>query len=845
MSTSSNLNNMLAVADVVREIGSSLSGIPGYCQCPICGHATLYTSQSGSQSGGWYQCQGSCGFTGDSVDLLAAASRESVEEFLRRRRLSNTEIYSPDNLKDHMELYRHRRCVQDGWKELSNRYNNMAFDFNVATLLQDLRLHNHAKAPYWNDGPGRIVGVGTTEGITEALPVRGSALPGRSSHAWVISPIFTAPGRITGFAGFDNNPNAHTFFVDKGEGIKDGLLFLTKPMRVTDAFATDGLKHALALHIMAQNMHAGMLPLYGYLPGTQLAWDHVRAQRIILWSPEPDIEILVAAKTIGDRAYITTSPKIPTFTDNPFIHFQGQTPAMVLETMKYNAVPWLAALKDYIMSRGSSNALDRIPDQITLTSGEIDKLRSMCQSDEERRIMGSLYAGGPIDITLTLPTGRKIVQKKDGWYRVIKKGEHALLSQAMPVIEDQIMGNDMEVTYAGYVQVGGEETTLPFTLPKNEFSGEWLAEYCGRAGHFVTVGKMTPDELYGITTGMRRPRIVKGLDSVGWDERTRSFIFPLLSIMPDGSIEDDPRHMIGGHPTDALCVNGDIPLPELTEWFANPKWLDFWKLYTAALSLIIGPAMGAEHPGTVVFSDGGAEDILTLVAKALYLPVNQAVPPQSHVWPAVVIPATKHAEAKIIKQGGSQKCLTTAVTEEHAHLAKLLGWNVITLAKVDSVGPADAYKMLGHLLPWHQAHGNDPGSGAVKAAYDLITAFVAKAGGGNKPNRVILQDINVADTTPAGQGDRLVKLVKLLMTNGMIPVTHHRGDLDPKPVGNAIVISHNDLLIPSQGLIKVLETNDICTPTLEVMNRAMEAHLGHKETYMQLGNLLGWRVADS
>jgi hypothetical protein len=848
---STTLNDALPIQDVLRECGTAVNTVPGVCKCPVCGQNSLYVTRLANEAGGWYQCLGHR-FEGDSLSLLAERNQRPLEEFIRSRKMQNTALFTPLNISKHVETVRKRQAMREAWYKISS--SSALFQpetQELAALMADMRILRHTDMPFWDDSPlARVVGGCTGRSAREILPTAGlNPFPGTKNQPWIVTPIYSAPGLITGFAGIGQEDIEANHFPDHDNN--DGLLFLHRPRRAGEdiAYAFGSARHALALYIMAQqNLAREMPPVIAYTETSDTAWRHVLCRKVIFWAPQIDLDLFIQARHVGDRAHIARLP-LPDDGHDPFEHYRGLTYGMVLHRLERVAVPWLLALKDYIVATARSAVADSIPLKLSLGPSELERLYSYCATQEERRIFNAVYESGPIDITVTLPgKGTKLIQKATGWYRVARH-EHVLLTDAMPVVESQtdIDGKEDNALLSGHIRIGGKTGVVPFRVRRGDFNARWLRETCNAAGHFVTVAA---DNLLAVAEAFHRPTMLAGLKKIGWDEDRAAFVFANVSLLHNGQLDETPRMAPLPHPSDRFQALTPVR-PELIEdWFADAKYANFWRVWLGGLYNVLAPANALPTIPVGVHCPGG-EDVVMEAARALYGeyadpadPDTVRVKAEANNLPVWVgrHPAAPLA-AGVIKTIGMTNVILDLADEENAHLAQLMGWHIISCQGPVEV-PEQAHLLLGAALTQQQRDPAPADLPPFRFALETVKRFCArafehKAQGLNG----ILRFVSAPDATPAGEGARLLGVIRLLIRERELPVQAGMAKIDDAlPSKTHAVLADGSICVPLDGLARALARTRLPYGVPVEATEWLAATGMLQTTYTSLGSVAGWRL---
>lgn len=849
MGCSSSLNGKLTIQEVIREVGADVNTIPGYCTCPFCGD-DMYVSNLPEMGGGWYQCS-RCDMVGDSLTLLSRFHKIEIRDFLRSRMLMNADIFSPDNIDEHLKMSNKRKEIVAGWTKFSSgrRYQELT-DYQLRDLLVQMRLMNAFASPNWKRGAGLLFGIANNGEMSHHFPV--VLNEGRSNTPWLIFPLFSAPSCMTGIVLTNGTPiHSEAWFSHP----KDGLTFLHRPIKSKFIVASPSQTHVAALHIMAQNSQASYPPpVVGFSDDALAVWDHLEAEKIILWGPQQNVKLFTAARRIGDRAHIATAP---VFSDNdmnraPIESFAGHSVNSVLSTMDSTSQPWLAALKDYVISRTNSHNVGRLPEKIALSPMEIEKIHSFCRNDEEARIFDNVYRGGTIDVSLSLPSGKKILQRPDGWYRIMPKGEPTLLSSAIPIIDTVIAYPDKNIL-SGYVKVGHPDptqvVTAPFRVPEKEFNINWLRDFCNRTcKKFAHITSTINRDLYDLATRMHQPKVVVGVNKLGWDGETNAFVLPKRTYRRHGgsSLEECLVHT--PHPYETLPDPTDIDQPSSGSFreIGPSGWIPF----LVGLHHTIAPVFGADKTPVIIEcpTPDMANKVTRMAAKSLWVPY--AGSPSLSLLETHLehhdLPVFCHAE----NDSGLNACVrhhrpANLVVVAHAgldfELPDLLGWGRVKVPEGALEWPAlrSAFPLLLHYMfesDWSAPVAANP----MLWVADLVRKWLRFS---LELQHEFSNDVVTAWKQPESSGRRMVNLIHRLIDNQFLglKVQKFAAGLDK----DSVIKTNDTLLVPARGLRRAAAEANIPLPPSDKITQRLKESGSLIAEISPLGQLAGWEISDN
>lgn len=846
---SSILNSRLPISEILRECDTNVNGFPGYAQCPIC-KAEMYVARLPDNGGGWYQCS-RCSVVGDSITLLAKRHNLDVKDFLRSRRLLNTETYSHDAIEDHLRVMNERKSVVDGWVAISSdRRAHTALEYQVRDLMAQMRLMNLFNSPNWARGAGLLFGVSTNYELARKFP---NVPFGNNRKPWIVTPLFSAPNCVVGMAFIDEKVrtnDVYTWF----EPVKDGLTFLQRPIKAENIIVSTSQSHAAAIHIMAQNSQALYPPpVVGCTPGSLGVLDHLDGNNIVIWSPQPDLHNFTIARRIGDRARIATAP---VFSDQDmgrsvYEHFIGYSVNALLSTITESSVPWLAALKDYVISRANDSALGRLPEQIALTTAEIDKIHAFCRTEEEARIFDNVYRGGSIDISLTLPSGKKVIGKTDGWYRVNHRGEATLLTNAIPVI-DAVISYPTRNVLSGHVRVGNSDPTqqvsMPFRVDEKDFNVDWLRTFCNRqCRRFVTITKSLDRDLYDLATRMHQPKIIVGANKLGWDVEANGFVLPRRFYPRNGESRLDASLVDLPHPYEHLPDFSEIELDAVSA-VTGISAPGVWAAFLIGLYHVIAPVFGLKKVPTLLYCKNAEHARATAKACSsyLYLPYGTStslhtLEPyiEQHDLPVICLAENDRGVNDCVRHPDHERIILATHDSQNLELADLLGYGQVEIEECPTEHPVmkQVFSAILHFM-FENKYNPVPNDNPLMVVADLVRKWSRFT---FEKSVDFSNDVVTAWRPPLPGGVRIRSLVQQL-------VDHHFLGMKVQPSAlaldkDSVIETPDQMWVPYRGLKRGAASAGMpLPPTNKITQWLRESNLLIQEI-APLGQTTGWAIS--
>lgn len=860
------LNSFLDPKEILRDLEIKFNRVPDITVCPTC-HAPEFYIGLDPAGGGWYACNNCC-WTGDSPQLISRIRGVSIEEtLLQLRRYDRMDTLNDHRIGEYLNALRRRESAKDFWFDASDRLSILSNKAPAARkLLHAYRLDEMVQRMTWNNQIGQIVGLTTKETYTRCLDPSGrSALRGRPNHSYVVSPLFDAPGRIAGVATFDIGQGQKLYgHTPLPYGTSDAMMFLNSVYMYDEVvYALPDLAFALALQVKSHEGLGGALPVIGITPMTHMSWVNVRPQRVVFWDRTITDELFLAARHVSDRAYIALKPVIDDIRD-PFWHMREYTPRQFVGMLHNSAVPWLQALKDYVLavSYGEASALFS---QLDLMPSQRQEMMKYCTSPSERRRVSALVDIGVIDMRVPMTTKNQyLVQKSDGWYMQSRSGaDMSTMSKAIPVIET-FTNFKTHTVLTGHIRANGR--VIPFEIPKEEYTADWLDSYCFQHGAPSNVHSRIRRDLLHYTLEFNNPVEKDGLDSIGWDGE--AFVFPRFVIRPDGRVLDSARPLARPHPMRALHYSSRIVVDNARAWTRNtPAHALFWALTASLTANILAPAEGFDPRGIALLGhqnddqDGALRTVVEHLHLSTYDTANKRR--ERSTIDAILahesehsVPLHVHCEdmpivLKWMQAEGPRNAITTVTPGVRKPLLLRGGWTIVDSPPVNEVltmpnGSAIVPSLLvnycqnGMKLPKAKGH-------PVFGVIEMIKHWLALRFGLEMQGAAVLAEAKrmLEIGTPdgaAGMFERFVGTLVHLLEEGAVTISQLddlAGTIDPKA---AVTRTSSYVYLNYEVLRRVFDKKHLYLPEAAEMSRAFfEQKVFQSERY-GLNSIEGWYV---
>jgi hypothetical protein len=693
--------------------------LPCVVPCPLkgCkGHLTLYHDESAG--GAWCYCRG-CKFAGDVIEL-AAAHWDGLELPVVIRKLMALGVDMPEERVlpvnvDQYILYHpgKRKRLWDFWQQ--SRHRLLVDDSKVLRGLQHkLGLRLGLDRDRWLQGPGMFVG-GTGKHAVEACfqPTvaqhsRGLQNAGAervfSGPGWtdvLTIPFSDLPGRIKGFLFIGREGNLQTdstfrlvryssaYVQDRRTGYKRGLetncgLAL---YNVTE-HANDGLivmsDPVLALrmqcwHMQDNSVPADVVSMYAdsKVRTSPDVWRHVR-QKPLFWGV-PTAEMFRHARAVNAKvctAGFTRDGPLKSFTKTPLAEW--------LVRVRKNAQPWDVALEALLSELPIGDA-ETILLGMELTPAEMQQFVTKCPEMLRLRLE-PLFLRTPVRTVLVNGVA---VSEDQGWYNEQTREE---ICSAILRIEQVIHHDRIDQTYyAGRILFKGHEVS--FCAPADEVETDtfkWMRARLLKAGAgYMEYAPKWEVHAAAIATKFHQPEVLKGFNSIGWDEERACFVFPTYLLSSKGEVVDDPGIKVPKRRTPALMLEkpSEIVAGELPSGEGSAV---FWATAAAVASNLLAPVFGAPTCGIGLV--GGSGEATGKASARMLGCAEHSVQDghwkdegavsdvcAEHKWPLLLKPPKTHLEewAEWLSNGEQKNCIVPLDWYTAKSLVARPGWYVI------------------------------------------------------------------------------------------------------------------------------------------------------------------------
>lgn len=593
--------------------------------CPVCNLWPMYASPDPNAGGLWWACSRGC-FSGTSLQLYQQvrgfpSTRIAWISLVGEARLTlPAALENVGAVASFDRLLLHRKTLQD-FRDSSQRNLVGLPPRSVTRLIQENLWRGDTGETILN-GIGRFLGVARTGRILEAaLALEVSGIR-KGFHQTLVLPFESSPGLPCAFLFWGDQSVVRSALDEQRDGGLMGLSHLITNLNDKDeegdAYAVG--EPRMFLRLQQQWIHDNMrtMPLVCYagpevtaLGGrpTCTSWAALPHRRVILWAPYRSVSLLNDARRVGPRGHIALEPELPEALGlDPLLKFHA---GYLARRWSKTAVPWLEALRQWLLDSSPADAQILVDGlEAPLGAQELKDLEAACTAKEWAKLGLLLKRDGRA--TLFSLDGRQFVERPGlGVYWINpapRRGEplEMLITEALPVFSE-IAVVDGETWVKGEVRHEGH--TVPFSLRMEEAHenlDKILLKLCVDAGlgapHIHTQWRK---KLTDLAMAYQKPRTVKGISRVGWDEAEGGWVLPNCIVKPGEVL---PRESTLSVPTLPCCrVGNTVVKPQRDFGNATESSANATALIAALVWNMWRDRQGLPKVGIALLGERGAE----------------------------------------------------------------------------------------------------------------------------------------------------------------------------------------------------------------------------------------------
>ena len=316
-----------------------------------------------------------------------------------------------------------------------------------------------------------------------------------------------------------------------------------------------------------------------YATTTALAFQSLKAKRIIFWDYNINIDGINAARQLKDRGFIAMRPNLPEFdkVKKAFVatQFDG-----VVKQIKDSAVPWVLALKQLLLTPDHTQRQLLITQlDPMLTYDEMEMLRKACTDGEWVKISACFYR---VDIARTVQYGSLVFSYRPGKgiFQLSTDVRNPNEIQVLDVCVEftEILQTDTDRVLSGNISI--VDKVIEFkdteqTIRKN-FSN-WITDQCLRIGLVPSIDEKRAKDLFAIVMNLSRPRIINAITKIGWYPVQKLWRFVQFEVGVNSFTPTPKDGSMFKVPSAHLLPSGQFP-PHTTvsNWANNVESFNFY-----------------------------------------------------------------------------------------------------------------------------------------------------------------------------------------------------------------------------------------------------------------------------
>lgn len=622
LNMATHLNAAVHYKNILGKFDIPVNKIPGTVRCPVCGsHGALHVCEDG-RNGYWYYCDNAaCAFSGDSYQLYAAAKHLTLKNAVRRLLEGKIGQLTPMTVESYLRATEQRVEVHKFWaRSQEELVRGLGCEPFGAQILRGYHLEEQVWQEDWSRKLRPYLGMAYRNDIHRYASVN-TRIPGRN-RVYMITTNMILPGLLNGFTCFDVFRGIRRSFCVRLQGMdRDGLMFLNMLHAYNDVVYAIGCPElTMAIHCWASRSLYEKLPVIGWTAGVDNAWKQVNAEKIILWEPDCALELYRTAKHIdllGGNPYVSAKPTERA--DNPFDTIMPESATYLLREMRESSKPWLEALRNKLIGNRFWGDNVELLQGVALDVNQRLGLLQTARNEEEHRQLGELLDCGGVAVTLDIQFRRKLVQRHNCWYVLERSGEECLALDAIPIVHSRITFPNGSALYRG--DIIHKDVKIPFSVSTDTLKKlgdiEWLRRHVAAHGNgaypVIDLPNNMTNKIFMYACRFHEPKQLAGINTLGWDERSLSFIFPNFSVSCHGEFEDANCVLQEEHPADNLPLPGEIPVGLLYRYLTDtPTHACYWATLSCVIANILAPSIAKQMGGTAIMATSGGMAQLVL-----------------------------------------------------------------------------------------------------------------------------------------------------------------------------------------------------------------------------------------
>ena len=565
--------------------------LPATARCPACGAMQLLIVQDPVADGQWHYCR-SCRISGSLVQLASYVWNLPFSGTLLKLDRLGFQIPSfADSRLDVIKAYEQamvaRRRCESLWEEASD--GRLLLREEYKALLGSLGISAYSRASLGGSHGypeiSRILGGHTAQAVADMVfPDRADIAVGRNKKdgglkfrsplagvypggGWtdvMLVPFYDLPGRISMFKTWGRHGRAGKIgevIVRINKAADPGLAFhsgLLSRKRQTIYAICDHARY-LKLQFDSLRINHGLLPLVLWHDKdgqvSRFAWKMLQHHNVILWTETITPRLIMQAVHCNGSICLMRSSMDRQRQMTRL--FEYQSPNDTLAQMRRRARPWPAAL-NRMYDLGGQSTLEEIFLYLDSEGVNVDRLLPLCSSRLAKLARDILGYKSRVATTV-YSAGRTLVEENGVWYlnpSNPRRSGHVISDCTYRINKIVRFENSPAIQYKGVASFKGR--SVEFVANMDEFERnplDWLgAELIRRNVGVITYERVWQRRTLSAAKRLHAPKLVTGVDRVGWNAGTARISFPKFEIRFGGGFHCTGGDYLSGLPCSILSA---------------------------------------------------------------------------------------------------------------------------------------------------------------------------------------------------------------------------------------------------------------------------------------------------
>jgi len=751
---------------------------------------------------------------------------------------------TPEMLESQAIYYSRNERLHNTWNEA--RGAGLQFNRKLQQLANKMELFTSMTQDWMQRGPNQIMGgidYKEVEACFHEGTITNSGVGGGRNRiftgkGWgdvIILPMYDVPGRIKSYYIVGRNANEakgdhilnstynwlmrrSATYMEPGISCYPG----TWNMRRGTVFAVDSVELYLRLHLRHFRLKAQPLPLLLWHADEKhlctYPWNMFEACDKVFWTYKLTPDVLHQAIETNGRISLAGPIERTTERMREFLYrYESEE---FLRRIDRSAKHWIAVLNERVPSMDDSE-VEELFFRLRINLDRLKNLLGQCNREVHDRVL-SLMLPGQSCRTVTIDR-KHVEERKSGWHLLEpKKNEEELVSDAILRIDKTICHPQAEKTYY-QGRVVYKDEAVPFCVRDSQLERDpfdWMKDFLVRQQKGLMIYNPTwSRKAISLACQFNEPEFVTGIESVGWDNETASFVLPNYVIRRDGTVEDFTNLAASGDTPARDIPRPDLLLPEDIEYaLGNTEEHTLaWAVWGSIVANIVAPMINRPSRGiAVVGSSTAASARLAsnacdcLYRQYPYKPDDMLELEQSHRWPLTM---NLSGDARVDRvnlylapgRGEERNCLARVSLYQAMVLALNGGWNVVH-------GPESPEFLLTHIskkiLPAYLKHAVEDIPDTLTQKRELVlnvlddtAAWLAAQGFDTTTIKQAAE--HIWPSNDYGNAHIFAELICQLYNEGLVTTVPEDYSDEPNAIWS--VMEHGGLFIPKGLVVAALE----------------------------------------